>query len=94
VYAVAKAAIIHWSNCLAADLRKHGVRVNTVSPGATKPARFLVTRTTDPAKLDESQPLARYATPSEVADAIVMLCGPDARFVTGQTLRVDGGSSL
>jgi 3-oxoacyl-[acyl-carrier protein] reductase len=47
-----------------------------------------------PAKLDESQPLARYATPSEVADAIVMLCGPDARFVTGQTLRVDGGSSL
>ena len=48
IYAVAKAAIIHYTRCLAAQLRPHGVNVNCISPGAIRTARFLATRTVSP----------------------------------------------
>ncbi len=94
VYAVAKAGVVHWSRCLAKELRPHGVRVNVVSPGPTKTARFLVTRTVNPQMMDESEPLERYGTPEEIADAVAFLASDASRFVNGQVLRVDGGSSL
>lgn len=94
VYAVAKAAIVQWTRCLAHELRPHGVRVNAISPGPTMTARFLATRVTDPKKRDPAVPLMRYALPEELADAISMLCSPAARFVNGQVLRVDGGDQL
>lgn len=93
-YAVAKAAIVQWTRCLAKDLRPHGVRVNALSPGPTKTARFLATRQTDPRLMDESVPLERYGTPEEIADAVAFLAGDSARFVNGQVLCVDGGLSL
>ena len=94
-YAVAKAGIVHYTRCLARDLRPKGVRVNCVSPGPTKTARFVATRTTDPKRMDHEQvSLERYATPYEIADAVLFLCSDAARFVSGEVLLVDGGACL
>ncbi|HLV79977.1 MAG TPA: SDR family oxidoreductase [Chthonomonadaceae bacterium] len=94
-YAVAKAGIVHYTRCLARDLRSKGVRVNCVSPGPTKTARFVATRVTDPKRMDHEQvSLERYATPEEIADAVLFLCSDAARFVSGEVLLVDGGACL
>ena len=93
VYGCAKAAILHYTRCLALEMRPHGVRVNAVSPGPTTTARFLATRTTDPAMMDGVS-LERYAKPAEIAGAVAFLASGQAGFVNGQILRVDGGMTL
>jgi len=93
VYGCAKAAILHYTRCLALEMRPHGVRVNAVSPGPTITARFLATRTTDPSKM-EGVSLERYAKPKEIADAVAFLASDQSSFVNGQVLRVDGGMTL
>ncbi|HVN81295.1 MAG TPA: SDR family oxidoreductase [Terriglobia bacterium] len=94
VYSTIKAAIVHFTRCLAAELRPHGVRVNAVSPGPTMTARFLATRKIDPAMAQESVSLSRYGSPQEVADVVAFLASKASRFISGQVIRVDGGMSL
>lgn len=94
VYSTLKAAVVHYTRCLAKELLAHGVRVNAVSPGPTKSARFQATRKVDPAKMVVGKSLERYAEPAEIADAVAFLAGPRSRFINGQVLRVDGGITL
>ncbi len=95
VYSTLKAAVVHYTRCLAKELIESGVRVNAVSPGPTKSARFQATRTLDPDRMDSSaRSLHRYAEPEEIADAVGFLAGPRAKFINGQVLRVDGGLTL
>lgn len=92
MYGVAKAAIVFYSRCLSQTGRPHGVRVNVVSPGPTKTARFMATRVTDPAMMDEDKAsLVRYGNPFEIADAVAFLSSDEAGFINGQVLPVDGG---
>lgn len=94
-YACAKAAVLHYTRCLAFEMRSAGVRVNAVSPGPTMTARFLATRSTDLEMMrQDGASLARYATAQEIADAVAFLASNQSRFVSGQVLRVDGGMGL
>lgn len=93
-YSTIKAGIVHYTRCLAFETRPHNVRVNCVSPGATATARFLKTRTIDPAKLVADGTLERYGTPRDQANVVAFLCTPAAKFIHGQVLRVDGGGTL
>ena len=95
VYSTLKAAVVHYTRCLAKELYAQGVRVNAVSPGPTKTARFKATRTVDPARMDSTiRSFNRYAEPDEIADAVAFLAGPRSKFINGQVLRVDGGLTL
>jgi NAD(P)-dependent dehydrogenase (short-subunit alcohol dehydrogenase family) len=94
VYGCAKAAIVHYTRCLALEMRPLGVRVNAVSPGPTMSARFLATRQTDPRMMAEGPSLDRYATPAEIAGVVAFLCSDQSSFVSGQVLRIDGAAGL
>jgi NAD(P)-dependent dehydrogenase (short-subunit alcohol dehydrogenase family) len=84
-YPVAKAALIMACQTLALEWASSGVRVNVVSPG-------LISTQGSP-KPDAGQvvPLARGGLPEDVAGVVAFLAGPDAGFITGQNVLVDGG---
>ncbi len=92
IYATAKAGAIHYTRCLAAQLRPYNITANSIAPGDTRTGRFLSTRAVDPTRLVEGGTLERIALVDEVARAIEVFAGPTGDFITGQVLRVDGGT--
>ena len=94
IYSTAKAAVVQYTRCLAAQLRPYNVTVNSLAPGDTRTGRFLGTRTVDPNRMVEQGTLERIALVDEVARVVEFFAGPLGEFVTGQVLRVDGGSQI
>lgn len=92
LYATAKAGVVHYTRCLADQLRPYDVTVNSLAPGETRTGRFLGTRPVDPGRLAEAGTLDRIATVDEVARVVEFFAGPLGAFVSGQVLRVDGGA--
>lgn len=92
-YGPTKAAVIMLMRVLAQEFGRDGVRVNAVSPGMVRTGMTEpVYRNADVAKQrDGLVPIGRVATPEDIADVIVFLLGPDARYVNGHDLVVDGG---
>ncbi len=80
---------------LAQELGRHGIRVNSVSPGMVRTGMTerVYADARVAAERDALVPLGRVAAPEDVADVIAFLLGPDARYVNGHDLVVDGGVS-
>lgn len=94
IYSTAKAAVVEYTRCLAAQLRPHNINVNSLAPGDTRTGRFLGTRAVPEERLVTDGTLDRIAQVDEVARVIDFFAGPLGQFVTGQVLRVDGGSQI
>jgi 3-oxoacyl-[acyl-carrier protein] reductase len=91
IYAVAKAAIIHYTRCLAAQLRPYGINVNCISPGGTLSARFLADRPElTPDHLAPKSRLERLGKPEDMAKVVEFLVSDLSDFVTGQNIKVSG----
>ena len=93
VYGVSKAAVMHMTKMLAIEWAQHGIRVNSIAPGTVDtPSRaaFLSDPKTREMMLDRV-PLHRLGTADEVAAAVCYLASPEAAYITGHTLVMDGG---
>ena len=93
-YAVGKSAAAMLSRYLATEFGPHGVTVNSVSPGMTETA--LIGDVPEKVQLMAARqtPLRRLAMPEDIAAAVAYLVSDDAAFVTGHTLRVNGGLAM
>ncbi len=87
----AKAAVVGLTKALAHDLGSSGITVNCVSPGLIE-----TRRTGEEPKHHASRTnvLGRRGTPDEVAASVRMLCGPGGRYITGQTIHLNGGALM
>lgn len=94
IYATAKAGAVEYTRCLAEQLRPYNINVNSLAPGDTRTGRFLGTRKVDEARLATEGTLDRIGLVDEVARVVEFFAGPLGAFVTGQVLRVDGGSQI
>jgi NAD(P)-dependent dehydrogenase (short-subunit alcohol dehydrogenase family) len=91
-YAASKGAIVTMSEVMAVELAEHNIHVNVVAPGPVEtPMTSTIHFTAARNAWTDRVPLNRYARPDEIAAAILFLCGPDASYVTGHILHVDGG---
>ncbi|MEY4991656.1 MAG: hypothetical protein RI948_525 [Bacteroidota bacterium] len=95
VYAAAKAAIDRFTQTLALEVGKKGIRVNSINPGliATKMSKNI--QANMPAELMNMSPISRPGTPEEIAQAALFLASDRAAsYITGVCLSVDGGLSI
>lgn len=90
----AKAGLAGMTKALALDLASQGVTVNCVVPGTIESQRGLPGVPERPEHRRAPPPIGRRGEPEEVAAMVRMLCGPDARYVTGQAIHVNGGGYM
>jgi 3-oxoacyl-[acyl-carrier protein] reductase len=93
-YAAAKAGTVGMSKALAAEVAQRGITVNCVAPG------FIATAMTDAlteeqkARIAAAVPMGRIGAPDEVAAGVLFLASEEARYITGQTLHINGGMAM
>ena len=95
-YSISKAADFQLARNLAVELGPHNVRINCVAPGLIKTdfAKALWQNPTIAKAYEQATPLRRLGETDDVAGAVVFLSSPAGRFITGQTLVIDGGATI
>ena len=94
-YNMAKAGLVHLGASLALELAPHGVRVNTIEPGwIDTPGEHVHNSSEEMVERGRTLPFGRLGSAAEIAKAAAFLCSVDASYITGATLRVDGGFAL
>ena len=93
IYSITKGGVKMMTRSLAFELAEYGIRVNAISPGAisTDMNRQVLANQQRLDRVLEKIPLKRIGSPEEIAGAAVFLASPEASYVTGATLYVDGG---
>ncbi|KAL4814509.1 hypothetical protein BDW67DRAFT_165883 [Aspergillus spinulosporus] len=92
LYASAKAAVEQMARVMAKDLARNGILVNCIAPGPTTTGLFLNGKSDQMLKTVAGfSPFNRIGEPDEIANAVYFLCSKDSSWVSGQTLRVNGG---
>lgn len=94
VCTASKGGIVSMMHPIAAEMARHGITVNAVSPGYISTEML---EAVDAEGLEEALrlvPMRRYGKPEEIAAAMAFLASDDATYITGQTLRVNGGMSM
>ncbi|MBI3303428.1 MAG: SDR family oxidoreductase [Deltaproteobacteria bacterium] len=96
-YCAAKAGVIHLTKSLALDHGRENIRINCICPGGVRtPMLNEVIDINDPAQVERvarQHALGRIAEPEEIARVSLFLCSPDASFMTGAAVPVDGGTA-
>ena len=90
----AKAGLAGLTKALALDLAPHGITVNCVVPGTIDTVRGLPGAPERPEHRRSLPPIGRRGEPEEIAAVVRMLCGPDSRYITGQSIHVNGGGFM
>jgi NAD(P)-dependent dehydrogenase (short-subunit alcohol dehydrogenase family) len=92
-YAATKGAVDAMTRSLAAELGPDGIRLNTVAPGVVDTDMWAANKAVPGVieQVDALTPLRRWAEPRDIADVVAFLASDAARFVTGETICVDGG---
>jgi NAD(P)-dependent dehydrogenase (short-subunit alcohol dehydrogenase family) len=95
-YAMSKAAIMQAARSLAGEWGPHNIRINCVAPGLIRTdfSRALIENKTVLAHRLATTPLGRVGEPVDVAGAVILLASEAGRFITGQSLVVDGGATI
>jgi 3-oxoacyl-[acyl-carrier protein] reductase len=90
----AKAGIAGMTRALALDLAPHHITVNCVVPGTIETVRGLPGAPERPSDRRSLPPIGRRGEPEEIAAMVRTLCGPDMRYVTGQSIHINGGNFM
>jgi NAD(P)-dependent dehydrogenase (short-subunit alcohol dehydrogenase family) len=96
-YTASKSGIEGLTKALAVDWGKYGVRVNAIAPGFIETAMMQTAMSSDPDRMNKAlnrTPMAKFGKPEDIGHAAVFLASDASSFITGVSLRVDGGNAI